>query len=151
MTGSTSGMNQPFRMTANGRHSVFGVLAAALAALAVLLSACSSPAPKPAAATKPAARVVDTQHGIASIYTDHRTASGERFSAHAFTAAHRHWPLGCLVRCTNPHNGRWVVVRINDRGPYIRGRIIDLTPKAADAIGLTRAQGVCRVRIDRLQ
>ncbi len=140
-------MKNQSRMTAISRHSVFCFLAAPLG---FLLSSCSSPAPKPAA-SKPAAIVVDTQQGIASLYTDHHTASGERFSAHALTAAHRHWPLGCLVRCTNVHNGRWVVVRINDRGPYIRGRIIDLTPKAADAIGLTRAQGICRVRIDRLQ
>jgi rare lipoprotein A len=95
--------------------------------------------------------VIETQHGLASLYTDRRTASGERFSASAFTAAHRHWPLGCLVRCTNLHNGRWVVVRVNDRGPYVRGRIIDLTPKAASAIGLTRSQGICRVRLERFQ
>lgn len=94
---------------------------------------------------------METQHGIASLYTDRRTASGERFSAGAFTAAHRHWPFGCLVRCTNLHNGRWVVVRVNDRGPYVRGRVIDLTPKAAAMIGLTRSNGLCRVRIERFQ
>lgn len=134
------------RWMATARHPAFVLIATAL----LLLPACSSPKPS-AEAAKPAPRVVDTQHGIASLYTDHRTASGERFSAAAFTAAHRHWPLGCLVRCTNTHSGRWVVVRINDRGPYIRGRVIDLTPAAASSIGLTRSQGICRVRIDRLQ
>ncbi|MFN7562005.1 MAG: septal ring lytic transglycosylase RlpA family protein [Prosthecobacter sp.] len=139
-------MNLGHWMTTSPRHPVFVLFAFSL----LFLTNCSSPKPAPQA-DKPEPRVVDTQHGIASLYTDHRTASGERFSAAAFSAAHRHWPLGCMVRCTNVHNGRWVVVRINDRGPYIRGRIIDLTPKAADAIGLTRAQGICRVRIDRLQ
>jgi rare lipoprotein A len=67
------------------------------------------------------------------------------------TAAHRTLPFGSLVRVTNPANGRSVVVRINDRGPYIRGRIIDLTPIAAEAIGLSKSHGICRVRIDRLQ
>lgn len=147
MMGSDCKIKNQRRMTTSARHSVFCILAAFFGCL---LASCSSPKP-PATIPRPAPRVVDTQQGIASLYTDHRTASGERFSAAALTAAHRHWPLGCLVRCTNLHNGRWVVVRINDRGPYIRGRIIDLTPKAADVIGLTRSQGICRVRIDRLQ
>jgi rare lipoprotein A len=132
-------------MTTTARHSVFCILAAVLGSL---LASCSSSKPPVPQAS---ARIVESQHGIASLYTDRRTASGERFSASAFTAAHRHWPLGCLVRCTNLHNGRWVVIRINDRGPYIRGRIIDLTPKAAESIGLSKSQGICRVRIDRLQ
>ena len=130
------------RMTTPARHPVFLFLGLSW----MLLAGCSSPKPP---SQKSSARVVETQHGLASLYTDRRTASGERFSAAAFTAAHRHWPLGCLVRCTNVHNGRWVVVRVNDRGPYVRGRIIDLTPKAASAIGLTRSQGICRVRIER--
>ena len=95
--------------------------------------------------------MVATQTGIASIYKDHRTASGERFSASAFAAAHRTWSLGCNCRCTNLDNGRWVVVRINDRGPFIRGRVIDLTPAAANAIGLSSRQGICRVKIERFE
>lgn len=132
------------RMTTHARHPVLLILGLSC----LILAGCSSPKPP---APKSSARVIETQHGLASLYTDRRTASGERFSASAFTAAHRHWPLGCLVRCTNLHNGRWVVVRVNDRGPYVRGRIIDLTPKAANAIGLTRSQGICRVRIERFQ
>jgi rare lipoprotein A len=90
------------------------------------------------------------QHGIASIYTGRQTASGQRFSAGSLCAAHRTWPMGTKVRVTHMTSGRQVVVRINDRGPFIRGRIIDLTPAAASAIGLTRRQGITKVRIERL-
>ncbi len=65
--------------------------------------------------------------GIASVYSGGRTADGERASPSGLTAAHRSLPFGTLVRVTNDHNGRSVVVRINDRGPFVRGRIIDLT------------------------
>jgi rare lipoprotein A len=65
-----------------------------------------------------------------------RTASGERFSAGAMTAAHRTLPFNTRVRVTNLRNGRDIVVRINDRGPYVRGRIIDLTTAAARRIGI---------------
>jgi rare lipoprotein A len=90
------------------------------------------------------------QVGIASIYTDRRTASGERFNAGAMAAAHKTLPLGSKVRVTHLGNGRSCIVRINDRGPYVRGRIIDLTPRAAAAIGLSRRAGVARVRVERL-
>ena len=92
-----------------------------------------------------------SQLGLASLYTDTRTASGERFSASALCAAHRHWPLGSLVRVTNLRNGRTALVRINDRGPFHEGRVIDLTPAAAASIGLTHAQGLTRVRLELLQ
>lgn len=65
-----------------------------------------------------------------------RTASGERFDMNELTAAHRTLPFGTLVRVLNPQNGREVVVRINDRGPRIRDRIIDLSKAAAAAIDL---------------
>jgi len=95
--------------------------------------------------------VIQTQIGIASIYKDHRTASGERFRASALAAAHRSWPMGTRVRVTHLGNGRTVIVRINDRGPFIRSRVIDLTPAAATAIGLTTRQGLARVKLERLQ
>jgi rare lipoprotein A len=80
------------------------------------------------------------QHGAASWYglTFHgrRTASGERFDMKAFTAAHPWLPFGTRVEVRNPHNGRSVTVRINDRGPHVRGRIIDLSHAAAQALGL---------------
>jgi rare lipoprotein A len=79
------------------------------------------------------------QSGIASVYAEHggRTASGERVTSGALTAAHRTLPFGTLVQVTNRRNGRTVVVRINDRGPFVRGRIIDLSPAAARAIGVS--------------
>jgi rare lipoprotein A len=77
------------------------------------------------------------QTGIASVYSGGRTANGERANPHGMTAAHRSLPFGTLVRVTNEHTGRSVVVRINDRGPFIRGRVIDLMPAAAHAIGFS--------------
>src|SRR5262249_4318749 len=75
------------------------------------------------------------QSGIASVYaySGQRTANGERAQPSGLTAAHRTLPFGTHVRVTNKSNGRSVVVRINDRGPFVRGRIIDLTPAAARA------------------
>lgn len=84
------------------------------------------------------------QTGIASVYYGGRTADGEWASPRGLTAAHRTLPFGTMVRVTNERNGRSVVVRINDRGPYIRGRIIDLTPRAAHDIGFS---GLARVRV----
>jgi rare lipoprotein A len=77
------------------------------------------------------------QTGIASVYSGGRTADGEHASAGSLTAAHRSLPFGTRVRVTNERTGRSVVVRINDRGPFVRGRIIDLTPAAAHAIGFS--------------
>jgi len=78
--------------------------------------------------------------GMASYYgaelAGRRTASGERFNPGELTAAHRTLPFGSKVRVTNPANGRSVVVRINDRGPFTRGRLIDLSRSAADRIGI---------------
>jgi rare lipoprotein A len=76
-----------------------------------------------------------------------RTASGETFNTNALTAAHRTLPFGAKVRVVNKRTGRSVVVRINDRGPYAHGRIIDLSRAAAKAIGLA---GVADVAIAQL-
>ncbi len=76
-----------------------------------------------------------------------RTANGERFDMHALTAAHRTLPLGSFVRVTNPATSRSVVVRINDRGPYVRGRVIDLSMAAASALNMRHA-GTARVEIE---
>ena len=77
--------------------------------------------------------------GIASVYSygGGRTASGERSHSSGLTAAHRTLPFGTMVRVTNRRNGRSVVVRINDRGPFMRGRVIDVTPAAANALGFS--------------
>ena len=79
------------------------------------------------------------ESGIASVYaySGERTANGERAQPTGFTAAHRTLPFGTRVRVTNKTNGRTVVVRINDRGPFVRGRVIDLTPAAAHALGFS--------------
>jgi rare lipoprotein A len=79
------------------------------------------------------------QSGLASVYaySGGRTASGERTSPGALTAAHPTLPFGTRVRVTNRNNGRSVLVRINDRGPFVRGRIIDLTPAAARALEIS--------------
>ena len=76
-----------------------------------------------------------TQTGIASVYSDEQTANGEYAHASALTAAHRTLPFGTIVEVTNIRSGRSVIVRINDRGPFIPGRVIDLTPAGARAIG----------------
>lgn len=77
------------------------------------------------------------QSGIASVYSGGKTANGERAHPGRLTAAHRTLPFGTLVRVKHRRNGRSVVVRINDRGPFIRGRVIDLTPAGARAIGFS--------------
>ncbi len=77
-----------------------------------------------------------------------RTATGERFDRTALTAAHRTLPLGATVRVTYMATGRTVTVRINDRGPWVRGRILDLSEAAAEQIGMKHA-GVGRVSITR--
>jgi rare lipoprotein A len=88
-----------------------------------------------------------TSHGIASSYAeDSETASGERFDAGELTAAHRTLPFGTRVRVTNHSNGRSVVVTINDRGPFVHGRIIDVTPAAAHVLGMS---GLAPVTVER--
>jgi rare lipoprotein A len=78
--------------------------------------------------------------GYASWYGEsQRTASGERFDKHKMTAAHRTLPMGTMVRVTNQRNGKSVVVRINDRGPYGPGRIIDVSEAAARQLGMIDA------------
>jgi rare lipoprotein A len=79
------------------------------------------------------------ESGIASVYaySGGKTASGERASPGGLTAAHRTLPFGTKVRVTNKRNGHSVVVRINDRGPFLRGRVIDVTPAAARVLGFS--------------
>jgi rare lipoprotein A len=74
---------------------------------------------------------------MASVYSGGNTASGEHSKSGAMTGAHRTLPFGTMVTVTNEHTGNSVVVRINDRGPFVRGRIIDLSPAAARAIGVS--------------
>ncbi len=97
------------------------------------------------ASTVGAPIIASAQSGIASVYSGGRTANGEHASARGMTAAHRTLPFGTRVRVTNESTGRSVVVRINDRGPFVRGRVIDLTPAAARQLGFS---GLARVRLD---
>ena len=84
-----------------------------------------------------------SQSGVASVYGNgdgyagRKTANGERMNPRAMTAAHRTLPFGTKVAVVNQRNGKQVIVRISDRGPFIRGRIIDLTPAGARAIGFS--------------
>ena len=87
------------------------------------------------------------ESGIASVYAykGEKTASGEIARPGGYTAAHRSLPFGTRVKVTNRRNGRSVTVRINDRGPFVRGRVIDLTPAAARALGFS---GLAPVTLD---
>ena len=91
-----------------------------------------------------------TEAGKASYYADkfqgRKTANGETFRQRKMTAAHRTLPFGTKVKVTNLDNGRTTKVRINDRGPFVAGRIIDLSRKAASRLNMTRA-GVANVKI----
>lgn len=92
------------------------------------------------AADKAAAASRPDQHGIASTYgyeTGSRTASGKRLLLTALTAAHKTLPFGTYVLVTNKRNGKTVTVEINDRGPFVKGRVIDVTPAAARVLGFS--------------
>jgi rare lipoprotein A len=115
---------------------------------ALALAACGPPHE---ARTRTAAH--PTERGLATYYGREQqggpTASGERFDRNKLTAAHRTLPLGTRVRVTNTRNGRSVEVRINDRGPYGRGRIIDVSEAAARQLGMIDA-GVVPVTVEVL-
>jgi rare lipoprotein A len=122
-----------------------------LAPTAVFLASCATLLPD--TTKKPAlynAEPVRVETGIASWYRDKRTASGERFQINALTAAHRKLPFGTKVRVVDLKTGKSIIVRINDRGPYIRGRIIDLTVGAARQLGIYE-RGIAKVRVEVLR
>ncbi len=91
------------------------------------------------------------QYGKASWYGGkfhgRKTASGVRFNKHRYTAAHKKLPFGTIIRVINLRNGKDVYVRINDRGPFVSERIVDISRAAAEAIGLKK-RGVARVRLE---
>jgi len=133
------------------RKYISGVVAACLmlAFVCAEASAAAQKAKKPAAAVvhkaaaqkakKPEAKKLVHQSGIASVYNEKgtRSASGEIINPKNLTAAHRSLRFGTKVRVVNHKNGRSVVVRIIDRGPFIRGRVIDLSPAAARVLGFS--------------
>ena len=128
--------------------------AATLAAACLLaLSGCGFRAN--AVPEAPGYVVASVQHGKASWYSIRsnrgtRTASGERLDDHSATAAHRSLPFGTKVKVTNEANGRSEIVTINNRGPFIRGRIIDVTIGTAERLGFRR-NGVAPVKIEILE
>lgn len=113
-----------------------------------LIAALLSVACTPKAVPKPDA----LQGGFASFYGEgfdgKLTANGERFDRNAFTAAHKTLPFGTCLKVTAVESGRSVKVRVNDRGPFVKGRVIDLSEGAAKALGITD-QGVAQVRLQR--
>jgi len=123
------------------------------AALCAVLAGCIAPPPPPPppAPVAPANPLRFSESGVASWYgddfNDRLTASGEKFNMNSMTAAHRTLPLNTVVRVTNLENGKTVLVRINDRGPYAKGRIIDLSAAAARKLGM-RDEGTARVRLE---
>src|ERR1700745_576360 len=99
----------------------------------------------------PVAKANSSSYGVASFYTeDEWTANGERFNTHAMTAAHPTLPFGTRLRVTNVTNGRSVVVRISARGPFVRGRVVDLSEQAAESLGMVE-RGVVKVKLDVVQ
>jgi len=108
-------------------------------AAAMLVAACAS-------LVQPGSASAQTGHASWYALTS-LTASGERCNPNAMTAAHRSLPFGTKVKVTNLHNGRAAVVRINDRGPFVKGRIIDVTKAAAQKLGF-RGRGTARVSLE---
>jgi rare lipoprotein A len=103
----------------------------------------------PFASRKDNSRVAS--QGVASFYTEGtQTASGEKFDTHDLTAAHPSLPFGTRLRVTNTATGRSVTVRVNDRGPYVAGRIVDVSYSAANALGMVD-KGVAKVKLDVVQ
>lgn len=89
-----------------------------------------------------------TSYGVASFYSEEQmTANGEKFNPKALTAAHPSLPFGTRLRVTNLATGRFVTVRINDRGPYVPGRVVDLSSSAAESLGIAE-RGIAKVKLD---
>ena len=89
--------------------------------------------------------------GLASFYSEgEKTASGEKFDPNELTAAHPSLPFGTKLRVTNTNTGKSVTVRVNDRGPYVPGRVVDVSYSAAQALGMVRS-GTANVKLDVVQ
>ncbi|MGO9455070.1 MAG: septal ring lytic transglycosylase RlpA family protein [Candidatus Binataceae bacterium] len=140
--------------------ALFGFIAAILAIGQLSGCATTEPAPEPPpsapVALAPVAQPVTpraappVRHEMASWYgsgfNGHLTSTGERYNENALTAASKTLPIGSRVKVTNPANGHSVVVRINDRGPHVRGRSLDLSKRAAEKLGIKK-KGVTRVEV----
>ncbi len=121
-----------------------------IACMCLGLVACA--ATKSAERSAPEASARSTETGVASFYASkfqgRRTANGEVYNSQALTAAHPSLPFGSLVRVTSLTNGKTVVVRVNDRGPFVAGRIIDVSRAAAQAL---RLRGLMQVEVEHLR
>ena len=105
----------------------------------------------PFASHRDAADTKVASQGVASFYTEGtQTASGEKFDTHDLTAAHPTLPFGTKLRVTNVATGRSVTVRVNDRGPYVPGRIVDVSYSAAESLGMV-GKGIANVKLDVVQ
>lgn len=117
------------------------------------LASFAESAPAASTATTPAIRKTESETGVASFYADkyhgRPTASGEIFDTYKLTAAHCTLPFGTMVRVTHTGNNCSVIVRINDRGPFVKGRLIDLSRAAARQLGMERA-GLANVKVEVL-
>tara|TARA_R110000772_G_scaffold93705_1_gene191277 strand:- start:84941 stop:85570 length:630 start_codon:yes stop_codon:yes gene_type:complete len=147
----------PWRSRAPSGHSV--LTACAMLTLLLALTGCSSLPQEEGKVEEEVAILVEEapaifESGLASFYGDRhhnqKTASGERYRHELKTAAHRTLPLGSYVKVTNQKTGRSVLVRINDRGPFARGRIIDLSKSAFAEIGNT-ASGLLHVDVQVIE
>ena len=95
-----------------------------------------------------AAAAANVSHGVASFYTEGtKTANGEKFNTMDMTAAHPSLPFGTKLRVTNATTGQSVTVRVNDRGPFVPGRVVDVSYAAADALGMV-GKGLAKVKLD---
>jgi rare lipoprotein A len=126
-----------------------GVIAALAASLTIVGPACADEASVRAAVN---GRVLSSAVGVSSYYgpgfNGHLTAAGEPFDSNGITAAHKTWPIPCYARVTNLANGRSIVVRVNDRGPFVAGRIVDVSERVSKLLGYF--PGMSRVRLDYL-
>jgi rare lipoprotein A len=105
----------------------------------------------PFASHKDAAETQIASHGVASFYTEGtQTANGEKFDTHQLTAAHPTLPFGTRLRVTNVATGRSVTVRVNDRGPFVPGRVVDVSYSAAETLGMVGG-GIAKVKLDVVQ
>jgi len=146
--------NARFRQTPRSRLAALLAVACVLTAVPGGLVQADAPSSSDLASALGRGLIDLVQEGVVSWYGaafhDRKTASGELFDSGALTMAHPSLPFGTRVKVTNLRNGRSVVVRVNDRGPFVGTRIADLSQAAATEIGMMR-RGVARARIEVLQ
>ena len=126
--------------------------AACVLPIALGLAACQEPPAPQVTTALPQAEAPRQERAsyLSNRFLGRRMANGERLTANSMTAAHMTLPFGTILRVTNLQNGRSEVVRIADRGPYIRGRIVDLSPRTAERLGM-RHQGIAPVALTPLR